>query len=68
MAKEIWYEVFISSLPQGETQTLQEFSCLREARKFLKKHKLERQLMGQTLHIDKWRMSNGIPEQIKEIE
>jgi hypothetical protein len=63
-----WYEVFVSSLPNGETRTIHQCNTLKEARTFLKEHKIACQLAGETLHIDKWVMRNGTPDPIKEIK
>jgi len=66
--KNYWYEVFVSSLPNGETHTIHQCNTLREARKFLKANKLQYQLQGETLHIDKWQQFENSPEPIAEIE
>lgn len=63
--RKYWYEVFKSDKELG-TQTLFSCSRLKEARKFKRKHTKTANLLGVTLHIDKWTIKRGFPQPIKE--
>lgn len=59
-----WYEVFKSN--EEGTQTLFSCSRLKKAREFKNKHNKTANLLGETLHIDKWTVKKGFPQPVKE--